>query len=181
MLTTAQFLTAFDTIDAVAAGLHAEDLDALVAHEGMEHADGVGAAADARHDAVGQPPHLREHLRARLVADDALGAHRIVEHDHDRRRGMTALRAAHDQAGAGEHQQRNREAAQCEQQPLPHADVAGVVLLGALQVAQSRKDDLASPVSVQQVQRERYGENRPGEQKEGRQNAHQPRCPRLRK
>jgi hypothetical protein len=42
----------------LAAGLDAIDLDVLVADEGVEQADGVGASAHARHDGVGKPPRL---------------------------------------------------------------------------------------------------------------------------
>ena len=38
----------------------------------MEQADGVGAAADARNQAVGQTAFLRLHLFAHLIADDEL-------------------------------------------------------------------------------------------------------------
>ena len=54
------------------AGLDADELDALVADEGREDADRVGAAADAGDDAVGQAALALEDLRARLVADHAL-------------------------------------------------------------------------------------------------------------
>ena len=42
-------------LDAVAAGLHADQPDAGIIQEGVEDADGVGPAADAGHHRVGQP------------------------------------------------------------------------------------------------------------------------------
>src|SRR5439155_26801625 len=42
--------------DAVPAGLHAHDPDAGVPDERPEEADGVGAAPDARHEQVREPP-----------------------------------------------------------------------------------------------------------------------------
>ena len=45
--------------DLLAAGLDADDLDRLVADEGVEQPDGVGATPHARHNHVGQPPGLR--------------------------------------------------------------------------------------------------------------------------
>mmetsp|Transcript_16910 Transcript_16910/g.33079 ORF Transcript_16910/g.33079 Transcript_16910/m.33079 type:complete len:488 (-) Transcript_16910:324-1787(-) len=59
-------------VHAVAAGLDAHQRNLLVRDEGVEHADGVGSAADARDDRVGQPANLLEHLRTRLLADDGL-------------------------------------------------------------------------------------------------------------
>ena len=59
-------------VEALAGGLDADQPDRLVADEVGEDADGVGAAADAGDDRVGQPPFLLEHLRARLAADDPL-------------------------------------------------------------------------------------------------------------
>ena len=81
--------TAFDGcrvargVDAVAGRLDAVELDALVVEERVEHADRVGAAADARDDGVGQPADLVEQLRARLFADDLL---EVAHHRGERMR-----------------------------------------------------------------------------------------------
>mmetsp|Transcript_3996 Transcript_3996/g.12089 ORF Transcript_3996/g.12089 Transcript_3996/m.12089 type:complete len:551 (+) Transcript_3996:487-2139(+) len=57
----------------VAVGLGAVHRDAVVAHERVEHADRVRAAADARDDGVGQAPAVLLHeLLPRLGADDGL-------------------------------------------------------------------------------------------------------------
>jgi hypothetical protein len=72
-------------VDAVAGGLDADQLDLGVVDERDEDPDRVGAAADARDDALGQPPRLLEHLRdtgrARYVAitdEEALATLRRV-------------------------------------------------------------------------------------------------------
>ena len=63
-------------VDAVPAGLHAQELDGGVVGERVEHADGVTAAADAGDDRVGQFPDVLVQLLLGLVADDGLeGAH----------------------------------------------------------------------------------------------------------
>ena len=72
--------------DAFAAGLDADQPHALVVEEAVEDADGVAAAADARHHHVGQPAQLRQDLAARLTAD-----HRL-ELAHHQRIGMRAQR-----------------------------------------------------------------------------------------
>ena len=59
-------------LHALAAGLRAEERDGRVVDEGVERADRVAAAADARDDEVRQAPGLLEDLRAGLVADHAL-------------------------------------------------------------------------------------------------------------
>ena len=59
-------------VEAVAGGLDAVDLDVGVVEEGMEEADGVGAAADAGDDGVGQAAFLLHDLLARLGADHRL-------------------------------------------------------------------------------------------------------------
>ncbi len=53
-----------DALQPAAAGLDADDPHRAVVEEGMEHADGVGAAADRGDDDVGQPALLLEDLRA---------------------------------------------------------------------------------------------------------------------
>ena len=73
-------------IEAVASSLHAIDLDALVIEERMEQTDGVGAAADAGDERVGQPSFGGLHLFAHLGAD-----HRL-EVAHHRRIRMRACR-----------------------------------------------------------------------------------------
>ncbi len=70
-------------LDPVARGLHADQLDLLVAHERDEDADRVRAAADAGDHARGQPAEPLEDLGARLVADHALE----VAHQRRERRG----------------------------------------------------------------------------------------------
>ena len=77
-------------LERLAAGLDADERDALVAHEGREDADRVGAAADAGDDAVGQATLALEDLRARLVADHPLQV------AHERRVGRRADRRADD-------------------------------------------------------------------------------------
>ena len=71
-------------LERLAAGLDADERDALVADEGREDPDRVRAAADAGDDAVGQAPLALEDLRARLVADHPLQV------AHERRVGRRA-------------------------------------------------------------------------------------------
>ena len=71
-------------VEAVAAGLDAVDRDVAVVEERMEQADGVGAAADAGDERVGQAAFGLEDLLARLAAD-----HRL-EVAHHLRIGMRA-------------------------------------------------------------------------------------------
>ena len=70
-------------LDAVAGGLDADQRDLGVLDERHEHADRVGAAADAGDHALGQPPGLVEDLRAGLVADHAL---QVAHERRERRR-----------------------------------------------------------------------------------------------
>ena len=77
-------------VDAVAAGLEADQPDALVGHERGEDADRVRAAADAGQDGVGQPALPLQHLLARLVAD-----HPLEVADHRRERVRSGDRAEH--------------------------------------------------------------------------------------
>ena len=69
--------------DALARGLHPDQLHAVVAGEGRERADRVRAAADAGHHARRQPPAPLQDLRARLVADHAL---EVADERRERRR-----------------------------------------------------------------------------------------------
>lgn len=57
-------------LDAVPGGLEADQADVGVRDEGVEEADGVGAAADAGRDGVGQPAGALQDLAAGLDADD---------------------------------------------------------------------------------------------------------------
>ncbi len=66
-------------VEAVAGGLDADDLHAGIVEEGVEQADGVGAAADAGHQRVGQAAFLLQDLFAHFVAD-----HRLEVADHGR-------------------------------------------------------------------------------------------------
>lgn len=59
-------------VQTVASGLDAEKLDRGVLGEGVEHAHGVGATADAGHDGVWELALELEHLGPSLVADDGL-------------------------------------------------------------------------------------------------------------
>ena len=68
-------------VDALAARLHADQLDLLVSEERRERADRVGAASHARHHARRQPSLALQHLRPRLVPDHAL------QISHERRVG----------------------------------------------------------------------------------------------
>ena len=74
-------------VGAVAARLGADQAHGVVA-EGVEGADRVGAAADAGHHDVREPPRLRQHLRARLAPD-----HRL-QLAHERGVGVRAGRRA---------------------------------------------------------------------------------------
>src|SRR3546814_10687896 len=59
----------------------ADHLDLRIVQEGVEQADGVGAAADRRDQHVGQAAFQFQYLLARLPADDRLEiAHRSEEH-----------------------------------------------------------------------------------------------------
>mmetsp|Transcript_18797 Transcript_18797/g.50538 ORF Transcript_18797/g.50538 Transcript_18797/m.50538 type:complete len:231 (-) Transcript_18797:1483-2175(-) len=73
-------------VDAVAPSLHANELDRLILHEGVEHADGVGAAPHARHHVIGQAAGVLLNLGTRLLANDSL------EVAHDRREGVRTNR-----------------------------------------------------------------------------------------
>ena len=64
----------FVHVEAVAARLDAVDRHALVVEEGVEQADGVGAAADAGDQRVGQAALRLLHLLAHLAADHATGS-----------------------------------------------------------------------------------------------------------
>src|SRR5438105_10992625 len=63
-------------------GLDTNQLHTGCTGEGVEHADGVAATADAGDNDVGQPPFLPENLFMRFCADDRL---KIA---HDTRVGM---------------------------------------------------------------------------------------------
>lgn len=56
----------------VPGGLAADEADALVGDEGVEEADGVGAAADAGDRRVREAPGALQELAAGLDADDAV-------------------------------------------------------------------------------------------------------------
>jgi hypothetical protein len=56
-------------VDAVAAGLDAVHGDAVVLEEGVEQAHGIGAAAHAGDQRIGQPAELLQRSAARLAAD----------------------------------------------------------------------------------------------------------------
>ena len=75
-------------VDAMAGGFNAVDFHRRIVEERMEQADGVGAAADARDQRIGQAPFSGLHLRAHFIADHAL------EIAHHRRIGMRASRRA---------------------------------------------------------------------------------------
>ncbi len=62
----------FAGLHALAARLDADEAYPLVVEERMEQAHRIGAAADARHQRVGQAALGLHHLHAGLVADDAL-------------------------------------------------------------------------------------------------------------
>ena len=68
-------------LDAVAAGLAADQRDGLVRDERVEDAHRVAAAADAGDHRVGQPADEVEHLLPRLDADDAL---EVADHHRER-------------------------------------------------------------------------------------------------
>src|SRR5690625_3094027 len=67
-------------LDALAAGLEAEDLDLGVTEERGERAQRVRASSDAGADGVRQPVELVEELFASLEADD------VLERAHHRRK-----------------------------------------------------------------------------------------------
>ena len=77
-----------DALEPAAAGLDADDLHRAVVEEGMEHADGIRAAADSGNDDVGQPALLLKYLASRLRAD-----HRL-EVAHHLRIGVRACSSA---------------------------------------------------------------------------------------
>lgn len=52
--------------------LNADDAYGCVIHEGMEHADGIGAAAHGRNDRIGKTPGFLQHLGTGFAPDDAL-------------------------------------------------------------------------------------------------------------
>ena len=80
-------------VDPVAGGLDAVEPHAFVIEEGVEHADRVRAAADARDDGIREPADLVEELRARLFADDLLEvAHHRGERMRSRRRAEDVVR-----------------------------------------------------------------------------------------
>ena len=70
--------------------LAADDPHGGVVEEGVEQADGVRSAADARDGDVGQPARQLEHLGAGLLPDDPLKV------AHERREGVRARRRAED-------------------------------------------------------------------------------------
>ena len=80
-------------LEAVTARFHAEDLHALVVEERVEQAHGVGAAADAGDERVGQAALGLHHLLAHLPAD-----HRL-EVAHHLRIGMRPRYRADDVVG----------------------------------------------------------------------------------
>mmetsp|Transcript_19269 Transcript_19269/g.55459 ORF Transcript_19269/g.55459 Transcript_19269/m.55459 type:complete len:539 (+) Transcript_19269:544-2160(+) len=59
-------------LKAMSGRLHSVQLNSLVLHEGVEGADRVRSATDARHDGIGELPGLVQHLRPHLLAHDAL-------------------------------------------------------------------------------------------------------------
>ena len=69
--------------DALSTGLDANQPDVAVVEERIEDADGIAAAANARHDHVRQPTRLLEDLRARFPADDRL---ELADHQRIRMR-----------------------------------------------------------------------------------------------
>ncbi|CAM5639734.1 hypothetical protein SAURM35S_06328 [Streptomyces aurantiogriseus] len=75
-------------LDAVTRRLAADEAHVRVRDEGVEEADGVGAAADAGDGGVGQPARALQDLAARLDADDA------VEVADQGREGVRAGRGA---------------------------------------------------------------------------------------
>lgn len=68
-------------VDAVARGLDAVQSHTLVIEERVEHADRVGAPADARDDGIRKASDLGEELLARLFADDLL---EVADHRRER-------------------------------------------------------------------------------------------------
>ena len=68
----------FTTFDAVTGRLNADNLDAVVIQERMEHADGVGATTDAGHQRIRQAAFALLHLFANFVADHALENVRLL-------------------------------------------------------------------------------------------------------
>ncbi|CRK52028.1 conserved hypothetical protein [Rhodococcus sp. RD6.2] len=74
----------------VTACLESDQLHGRVVDEGVEDADRVGAAADARGDGVRQPAGQRAHLCAGLEADDAL---EVADHRRERMRARRSAEA----------------------------------------------------------------------------------------
>jgi len=75
---------------AAAAGFDADEAHISVGDEFVEHADGVGAAADAGDNRRGQTVFLLENLRARFAADHAV---EVAHHDRVRMRAKDAAKA----------------------------------------------------------------------------------------
>ena len=80
-------------VNAVAAGLSADELHGFVLDEVSEHADGVGATADAGNDNVWERAGLLQHLGLRLNGDD------LVELAHDRGEWVRAGGSAEEVVG----------------------------------------------------------------------------------
>lgn len=81
-------------LDAVSGGLEADQADVGVRDEGVEEADGVGAAADAGRDGVRQPSGALQDLAAGLDADDPV---EVADHG---REGVRAGDRAEEVVGA---------------------------------------------------------------------------------
>jgi hypothetical protein len=111
-------------VTAAPAGFDANQLDLGVAHEGVKHAGGVAAAADAGDDRVGQSAHLLQALQARFPPHHGLK----VAHHH--REGVRPDHAADDVVGVfhGRH-------------PVAHRLVDGVAQRAA---AAGHGDDLGA-------------------------------------
>ncbi len=110
---------------------------------------------------------LLEPVQHAELADDQAGAHGVVEHDGDGRGRVRGAPAQEDQPGAGTHQQDEHEDAGEEEEKLPQADAAGVLLLRALQVAQRGKAQAARLMTLEEVQedRHRHGDARQEEER----------------
>ena len=83
-------------VEARAAGLDADEAHRRLGNEGVKDADGVAAAADARHHHVGEPAELAPPLPLRLAADDRL------EVPHEARKGMGSRRRPEQVVGGGQ-------------------------------------------------------------------------------
>ena len=70
-------------LQAAAAGFDADQLDVLVADEGVEHADGVRAPADAGENRIRQAAFALENFGASFVPDHAV---KIAHHERIRMR-----------------------------------------------------------------------------------------------